>query len=219
MCTMKTLLDNIQTWLQEQADYDTGLALLEQTGFSGFVLNVLKKGADAYTRRRLATELTTWLNSRSEPVSPPAEPINVGTLPDPVRVYPAAIRELQQTAYSLMDERAELKAQLRALMTDPGAQPVRRDAAFRILAIGKQLDSLYAQIDFFEQYGYLAPSQEPEADQDDHARLMSVRTYVSRYRTKLKKPGLTPTQRQEAEKLLKDYEDEKKLLERKLAKS
>lgn len=228
---MSTLSEQVQAWLSEPGDYHTGLELLKKSGFSGFMLTILNRGDDAYTRTKLAAELTGWLNSRTEPAqeSPDGRhrPIDteigggvtsgtyVSTEQIP-RIFPVQVRQLQDRAYSLMDERSELKAKLRALMNDPEQQGVRRDAAFRILAIGKALDDIYAKIDFYEQYGYLPPEQEPAADQDDRARLMSVRTYVSRYRAKLKKPGLTADQRAETEELLKRYEDEKQLLERKL---
>lgn len=215
---MSTLAEQIQAWLSEPGDYHTGLELLKKSGFSGFMLTILNRGDDAYTRTKLAAELTGWLNSRTEPVTEPELPPATGKLPGEqiTRIFPVQVRQLQDRAYNLMDERTELKAKLRALMDDPDQQGIRRDAAFRILAIGKALDDIYAKIDFYEQSGYLPLDQDTPADQDDYARLMSVRTYVSRYRAKLKKPGLTADQRAEVMELLKKYEDEKAILDRKL---
>ncbi|RYC69760.1 hypothetical protein [Spirosoma sordidisoli] len=126
--------------------------------------------------------------------------------------------QLRKQAGQLLDERAELKAQLRARMDEGNSDALmaaRLPLALRVKAITRQLDDIYGQLDFLDQNGYLPLATDPAVEVDDRAALMNVRSYVSRYRAKLKK-DLTPEQRQSAVQLLQQYEAEKQRLELKL---
>lgn len=238
------MLDQINAWLNEPADYATGLALLKQTGYRGFLLTVLAMGEDAYTRSRLEAELRNYLtaptnvSSAAVIVAPnaPGQPVislaqvtqkgeesfaagqgTVLTLDDlRTMTTDGAVNELKQRSYALMDERAELKALIRATMDDPTTQDDRRGRAFRIKAITRELDEVFSHLDFHAQHGYLPLTEDPATVVDETAALMNARSYVSRYRAKLKRPNLTPEQRQSAEALLRQYEAEKNRLQLKL---
>lgn len=223
------LFERINAWLTAADDYEAGLALLRETGYSGFALTVLMMGEDAHNRKRLDDELRKWVMLNPQTRIPVTVALDYGVPDAKVIVVPAvkpasepmAVMDLRQRTYQLLDERAELKARIRARMDDEGAaaQGERRDWAFRIKAITRELDELYSQIDFYAQYGYLPPvATDPTVDVDDTAQLLNVRSYVSRYKAKLKKKNLTPEQRQSYQKLLTDYEHEKQRLELKLKK-
>lgn len=238
------LPNQINAWLTDPVDYDAGLLLLRQTGYrnggpTSFVLTVLAMGDDAYNRNRLETELRKWLRS-GDPAAP-SLPTNLDTdLPSAIQlskkptIAPVAAPEMSKISAKtdtqimgglmsrrgqLLDERADLKARIRAVMDDETRQTDRRDWAFRIKAVTRDLDELYSQLDFFDEYGYLPPSAaDPAVIVDDQTLLLNVRTYVSRYRAKVKK-AKTDAERQSAQILLDQYEVEKKRLETKLTKT
>ncbi|WP_128544075.1 hypothetical protein [Larkinella soli] len=203
------LEENVRTWLQQPQDYSAGLALVRQAGIlSFFTLRLLERGADAYTRSRLQQELTAWLVGR--PASTPVGKVTVA--------LPATedlLRPLEAESYQLMDERSELKAHLRATQEDDTALEARRLWAYRILAITRQLDELYSRMDFAREHGYL-PLENDEEEVSETQQLLNLRTYISRYQGKLRRPGLSPDQQQKYQALLDQYRAEKQRLERKL---
>ena len=231
------LSQRINAWLQSPDDYQVGLSLLRETGYADgptgrFTLTILSKGADAYNQNRLEVELRNWLVTQKDVlpiklISPAIAEVNSEPKPNTPKIVstaapaqePAGVHELRSRTYQLMDERAELKARLRAKMDDADAQEQRRDWAFRIKAITRELDEVFSQLDFFNEHGYLPHvAHDPAVAIDDTAALLNIRSYVSRYRAKLKKTNLTPEQRQSARQLLEQYEAEKNRLELKLNK-
>ena len=239
------LRESILSWLNASDNYQAGLALLRETGYSGFTLTILAMGEDAYNRTRLESELRAWLD-KSESISLPAgklagpgrafvelaklEPlvIEFSTKLAPVLaeipkkqtsgIEPAAVEDMRRQTYQLLDERSELKAILRAKMEEGNSEAImaeRLPKAIRIKQITRLLDELYARQDFYNQNGYL-PTSEAVVDQDDTVTLYNVRSYVSLYKGKLKKKNLTPEQRQNYQRLLDEYTQKKNHLEIKL---
>jgi hypothetical protein len=198
-----TLGKRIRNWLNDPADYAVGIALLRETGkVSAFLMGLLERSDDEWNRARLIQEL--------EPYAA-AEP---GTdAPETPTEKPAPVLALEGQAGRLMDERVELKAGLRALAENETAAERRRVMALRVLAIGRELDGVYGQLRFWQEYGYLPVERDPDVDADERATLLNVRTYVSRYKRKLGKLQPTSTAYAETEKLLKHYEAEKARLE------
>ena len=226
------LRESILSWLNASDNYQAGLALLRQTGYSGFTLTILAMGEDAYNRSRLESELRKWLEQQNivsvpslVPASTPEESIvSVVTefqasMPKiPSSAPPVAVLELRQQTYQLLDERTELKASLRAKMDEGNSEKAmseRLPKAIRIKQITRLLDELYSRQDFYKQNGYL-PTTEDVVDQDDTVTLYNVRSYVSLYKGKLKKKNLTPEQRQKYQQLLEEYSKQKTHLETKL---
>lgn len=228
--------DQINAWLLEPTDYAEGLQLLMATGRTGIVIKTLSMGEDAYTRNRLEAELQKWVaepqivlpigpatgSTAKQSIAPITLSLDYGiSNAQPVMSQveqDGKVTVIRDQTYDLLNERAELKARIRAFAGDDSKHEQRRDWAFRILSIGEQLDELYSRLDFFNQYGYMPPKDAPEANPDDTAALMNMRSYVSRYQAKLRKTNLTPKQRQSAEEKLKQYSDEKARLELKLIK-
>ncbi|KAB7728137.1 hypothetical protein F5984_20545 [Rudanella paleaurantiibacter] len=197
-------MNPIQHWLDTDGDYMEGLALLGSQ-VSPFLFACLSKGENTYNRNRLREELQKQI-----PVSDPAV---LPTTPADREVHrPAAVLQLEQEAQKLMNERVELKARLRARMDSPDADGRQADA-LRILAIGKELDSLFGKIGFWREHGYLPIDQSPDEAQEQVLTLMNVRTYVSRYRSLLKKLPADSPRRVEAQRLLAHYETEKQRIE------
>ncbi|MFD1143028.1 hypothetical protein ACFQ4C_18015 [Larkinella insperata] len=203
------LPDLIRAWLKNPQDYVAGLQLLEATGsLSSLNLRILSRGADSFTRPRLFELLQTWLAGQ---VPAPA-PVSA---PPPASVDATGlIAPLQQQIYRLMDERTELKARLRYRMYDVEAEAEedRRIWALRILAIIREVDELYSRIDFAQENGYLPSDKDPEETRDDRLSLMNVRTYISRYRKKLKQ-ATSDQEKDSCMQLLQHYEAERKRLE------
>lgn len=232
------LYNSVNAWLTSPDDYQDGLALLRETGYTGFSLTILLMGDDAYNRTRLEHELRKWLDGQknvlpivddiaSTPklntVQPDDQPIISlprKPKPEPKVAETDAVQAIRFRTYGLLDQRAEAKAALRAMESlgngdDACAQ--RLPYALSVKESTRQLDELYSQLDFFDQYGYLPPlATDPALVLDDRTTLLNARSYVSRYKAKLKKKGLTPEQRQTYTDLLHQYSEEKQRLERKL---
>ncbi|WP_234733240.1 hypothetical protein [Tellurirhabdus bombi] len=205
------LPQRIQAWLDDPEDYEAGLLLLKETGPSSFLMGILARGADTFTRAKLQDALQKALDSIPAPASDPTpqgetKPVNT-----------QAVTDLELAAFRLMDERGELKARIRARQDDDTAQELRRDWAFRILAIGTEIDDIYSRIAFFRQYGYFPPDKTAGVERDAQATLRNVTTYVSRYKGKLGKLKPNDPQYQPTLALLQRYQDEKRLLELQLS--
>ncbi len=206
MMTME-LRDGILAWISDAGSYERGLALLVQTGYSGVVLSVLQRGENSYTRSKLETCLADWLASNA-----PVARTVVSLQLTPVG---KKLNELQAQAFALMDQRGELKARIRAVADRDDAQGDRRDWAMGIKQLTRDIDAVYEQQDFLDEHGYLPPMtvQETATVTDDLATLMNVRTYISRYRSKLK-AAKTDQARANAQKMLEHYEAERDRLEK-----
>jgi hypothetical protein len=193
--------DAIREWVETGGSYARGLALLETRGGCGEVLlEVLRRGEDSYTLKKLTELLAT---------AGPSEGVvcaDVADVPSVPARSEMARRELQQQAYALMDERSDLKSRIRAVAEDEARQDDRRTWAFRIKALTRDIDTVYDRLAFLDAYGYL-PLDRPDLDTtpaDDRAALLNVRTYVSRYKKKVAE-AKTDAQRVAAEAKLDEY--------------
>lgn len=233
------LRQSIGAWLLNPDNYPAGLALLQQTGLTGFTMGILTKGEDAYTRTRLEAELRKWVEKQNNvlPPAPAAARLSEenSVVPDistkaPIipknqsrpDQEPDAVLQIRKQIYQLMDQRADSKASLRAmerLGNDDTACAARLPHALGVKRITRQIDELYSRLAFFETNGYLPPlASDAAVIVDDQTALLNARSYVSRYKAKLKKKTLTPEQRESAQKLLLQYTAEKQRLELKLSK-
>ncbi len=177
MTDTNELRGGVLAWLREGSDYLAGLALLKKTGVSSSVLlTVLERGENSFSARKIQEALGLWLEL------PSAEPVAVQAPSAPVR------QALLATAYGLMDRRSELKARIRALADVPDAQADRRDAAYGVKRLTREIDAVYEQVAFWDEHGYVPPAtvQEPTTVVADMTTLLNVRTYISRYRAKAK---------------------------------
>lgn len=201
-------MDAIAAWLKCPDDYFAGLELLKPHAASPFILNILSSGPDTFNSTKLYEELEKVLST--------LQAFNTKREVE----KPVGLQKKEINASELMDRRAELKAQLRLLAkpsdhwrpeTKQGNDNLleidRKGIAFEILRIGKQLDGIFAERDFYHEHGYL-PSGELDADDDPvhlQKRQGTLRTYVTRY----SKPGMN------ADKL-NQYKEELKIVDAKL---
>ncbi len=188
-------MDAIATWLNNPSDYFSGLELLKAHTGESFTIQILSSGPDNFNTPKLYAELEKLQNKADE-----AKQIRE-------EEKPLELKAKETNAGLLMDERAELKAQLRFLKDDAGATGARKSLAFRILDISKKLDLIFDEKEFYEQHGFV-PSGEIELDDDPvqlQKRQHTLRTYITRY----SKPG-------KSEEKLKEYQVELAIVDKKL---
>jgi hypothetical protein len=190
-------MDAIAAWLQDPHDYFSGLELLKSHLSGSFILNILSSGPDSFNTPKLYQEVEKIHNDHKARETKRENE------------KPADLLKKEESAEQLMDRRAEFKAQLRMLANSDAEQSRRKDIAFTILRIGKELDGIFLERNFYKEHGYL-PSGELEADDDPvqlTKRQRTLRTYVTRY----SKPGAN------ADKL-SAYIEELKIVDAKLDK-
>lgn len=194
-----TDLDKLTAWLDQPA-YNAGVLLYEKLLGEGFLLSMLKRGADDYNRKQLAKALT---QKHAELV----------TQAQAVRdSYPEPLLEQLGTGGLLMDERTILKERMRVLYNSGVSEsPELKEMAFRILSIKDELDRIYGRKHFFEQNGFLPDqaSAPPEAETpaDLLRRRNSVRTYVTKYKKQLE-TTYEPAEREKVQKKLTRFQAE-----------
>lgn len=234
-----TLTDRIAAWLTTDDDYNTGLSLLEESGYSGFTLGLLRRGENVYNRAKLVELLGKQQPAEqssavqlgpghASPGRASPGPTAVVETNDSSAIVPVpkpiddslstGIKALEQQRSQLFDERGELKAFIRATLDDDSDEAVerRRPWSLRIKAIGRAISEIYSRLHFAEQNGYLPLQTDPSVEIDDRAALLNARSYVSRYKRKTQDTSLTLEQRRNAQRLLDQYTLEKDRLEQKL---
>jgi len=169
---MKTI-DQLNDWLDKPV-YDQGVLLYEKLIGTGFVLSMLKSGADDYNRNTLTQALTA---KRDELATQQQEL---------TERYPEELTASLDVAGLLMDERTALKERLRMRLNEGVTDSVHhKDWAFRILEIRDELGAIYGRKEFFDQHGYLPDVASLDAEATPAQlmkRLLTVRTYVTRYK-------------------------------------
>lgn len=165
---------------------------------------MLERSDDPYNQRKLREELEALAAGlQAEAEKHLAE-------------QPAILDQEKDESVGLMDERGELKARLRFLVSDANAAGQRKDIAFRILDITRRLDDIFNTREFYAEHGYL-PSGKLELGDDPvtlKARQLTLRTYVCKY-GKTAKDGPVD-KREKAQEKLKQYSAELAIVEKKL---
>lgn len=164
----------IKLWLEDPDYYYEGVTLYEQHFPGSFLVQLFRMGEDEYNRSKLIAELTTLVQQQE----------TVAVIEKDA--YPTELRSDLEKAQSLMDERSDLKSQLRKSWRDGEPKENRQPIALRILAIKGELDHIYATEKYFKKMKSL-PKDDFDIDDEIAAlmkRLTTVRTYVSRYKNK-----------------------------------
>lgn len=213
-------------WLNNTSDYEKGLNILNSLGCDAFTFALLSSGADNFNRETLYSEISLKLannhisglgeNKSANQIA--TEIVTSKIIADikqeladkgAVPLDTSILDVIKNEQTKLMDERAELKAQLRYIAQDANKQVERKALAFAILEISEKLNIVEADKDFFLQFGYL-PSGLPEPEDnpvDLLKRQGTLRTYIVRY----SKPGKNP------DKLI-EYQEELAIVDAKLKK-
>lgn len=188
-----TLLEQLATWLDNRV-YEAGVVLYQDIFGPGFLLTMLKTGPDDYNRGKLTAALETHYEQLV------AEQQTI------VSSYPESLSDEIEHSKLFMDERTAIKERMRVLYEQgitSGDQ--LKDCVFRILRIGDQLSDIYGRKDFFHQYGYMPDQPEDEAPMSETElvkRLLTVRTYVTKYKKRVDQaPSDSPDRKKLADKL------------------
>ena len=86
-----------------------------------------------------------------------------------------------------------------------------KDWAYRILDIRDELDKIYGRKDFFDQYGYLPEAASLDAEATPAQlmkRMLTVRTYVTRYKTIVNRLPIGDAKYETNRQLLRRYTSE-----------
>lgn len=167
-------INDIKLWLEDPEYYYDGVKLYEKYCLGSFLSTLFRMGEDDYNRSKLITELTALVQQQEK-----VEVVQKDT-------YPKELRTELEKAQSLMDERSDLKSQLRKSWRDGEPKEKRQPMALRILAIKGEIDHIYATEKYFKKMKSL-PKDDFDIDDEIAAlmkRLTTVRTYVSRYKNK-----------------------------------
>lgn len=171
-------MEEIRTWLEDSTYYWKGVELYKKYGSGGFLATMLAQGEDDYNRTKLHEELSKFVEAHEEKVVVEKQQ------------YPEALQSDLLKAQSLMDERADLKAQLRRSWRMGEAAKERAPLALRMLGIKTEIDHIYSTEKYYNTMKAL-PKDDFDIE-DEVAALMkrrsTVRTYVSRYRNKPDSP-------------------------------
>ncbi|QJD79533.1 hypothetical protein [Spirosoma rhododendri] len=203
-----TLLEQLAAWLDNRV-YDVGVLLYQQIHGDGFMLSMLKGGADDYNRKKLTDALQTHHDQLSA-----AETALVES-------YPESLTGDLERGKILMDERTALKERMR-YMADQGitkGEDLKR-LAYRVLTIRDDLGTIYGRKEFFRQHGYMpdAPAVDPAITEAAlMKRLLSVRTYISKETRRLAQLTADDPKRPKYEQKLRAFTSEAEQLKQQLA--
>lgn len=219
-------MDSIRNWFNGSQHYGIGVALYQVHGKDSALKEALKQGESPYRRRRLTEALKlildATLTAESIPTSAakaqetkPAVPTTPTKSADThSHTQPEHDKDPYYTKWNpLFKEKQHLRSRLDMVETDEE----RGAMAFRVLELEREIKNYWDLRDYFLKNGVHKPevTGQPEQVTDHNAltgRLMTVRTYISKAKGKLKK---NPNDFK-ATTRLKEYQDELELLESKL---
>jgi len=154
---------DIQNWLNDNRDYQAGLVLLQKHGKTGFIINLLQKGPDAYNTPRMLVELQKLAESRPPltiVVGQPDEKVAIKTVSEP------ATSNSAPRSY-VPDQNLEKKLRINALLKNLWKELTHLHGQLSVLPEGEKLhetaaliltknlkrQDLWDQLHYFEQNG------------------------------------------------------------------
>jgi hypothetical protein len=212
--------EDIASWLDsDDRDWDRGLALFSAFGTNKNMLRVLAaRGRSQKTLNDLSYELSKIAGHRTvlrvAEASSISRPVKhamteTGEQPDPI------LEDLNSRKNSIFKEYVLLFHQLEFV-----SKTQRGFHALRILSMWDEIRSLWDQIDYYVKFKVLPPKpgKNPQEETDQVAgmrRLLTLRTYITRYEKKILS-CTTEKARMKWQHKLDEYQVEKMDLERKL---
>lgn len=165
---MDTLKEYINTH-----DYDMGVRLYQELIGEDSLYQLLVKRQNTFTESKLLTKLTEKYESIQQGNKKEGK-VKGNTVP--VEIF-----KLREKAQELMNERAELKANLRIQYFRKLDEPQNRSKqVFRIKAIRSELDRVFEVLNYYNLKGVLLPTANVEVE-DPRKELLNLRTYVTKY--------------------------------------
>ena len=224
--------EEILTWLKGSLDYETGVVLYEKYGTS-FSLKRLHRmnGNTKSTMLSITYELSGLVKN-----APPPRRVNIpihSPAPVPVRPQPkiTPVKEgrrpntpevdaLKEEVIGLLKIRDQLHATLEHVKKTQRAKDAKM-----IQVISEDIARIYDRLDHYEKHGVLPgkaiPAGAKKVIEMTEVELIkrqdNLRTYLSRYKRKLKSVK-TPAKRQEYRQLLDKYQLELNDVEKRLTK-
>lgn len=190
------IASRIAVWLTKP-DYSQGLRIYFEQHGETVLYKMLVLSQNSFNVKKLTEQLRADLDRINAQIA------------EQLANEPEAISELRKKTGALMDERTALKAQLRVL----DDKAVRYPKAVRILAIGEELNRLFAQIEFFYTNNVLwEPETEGKTDEEIQQEYLNLRTYISRARSRLQ-TAVLPADKTALEKKLNELEEKKRHME------
>lgn len=167
-------MEEIISWLEAPTYYYEVVKLYKKHGAGGFLVTLFETGEDDYNREKLEAELRKIVAQHTKAVE------------EQRTAYPEALQTELEKAQELMDERADLKAQLRRSWRRGESAKEREAMTLRVLEIKAEIDHVYATEKYYTKMKAM-PADDFDSE-DEIAELMrrrnTVRTYVSRYKDK-----------------------------------
>jgi hypothetical protein len=192
----------IDAWIKSERDYSEGCKLFKQYGESTFLNNLFASGDDEYNRDRLIRELRKlsedFVTSVQRPISkqviipggislfpaasftsysePVLKPVDTSKLPEELQIL--SIKKGQ-----LYKEACHLHTRLEFVASDEE----RMRNANRIVKIFEEMQLIWNEIDYFQEYGVIRPKTGKNLEDLSPIQLMKRKNSVRTYITKIKK--------------------------------
>lgn len=201
----------IAKWLNGSRDYNTGIELLEKIGGDPFMLSILKKGNNSYSRSKLEKELRSFL-----PAEKPSEnssthspgPSDQSTDPIPTRSPMDNVPESDASDQSLPKEILSKKIERQRMyrendyMKNSLSHADKKTKTAYCLAIVENamaIQKIWKEIDHFEATGTVIDLHERliKAPKDIHLQIANARSNLS----KAKRRGKPELEKKWKEKL------------------
>jgi len=224
---MDVKIENITAWLDSQEkDFEQGLALLAAFSPRNNQVRVLKaRGSSAKSLKTLAYELGKISKSRSRgslgrstSKQKPASIARKSEKPSGVnpedKTDDPVLDDLMQKKNKIFKDYVAIFHQLEFMK-----KPQRMLAALHSLRMWDEIRDLWKQIDYYKLYRQILPVKGKKKDAGDQVslmrRLLTLRTYITRYERKLASV-MTGKSRDKWQRKLDEFNLEKVDLERKL---
>lgn len=218
-------MEAIANWLKSK-DYQEGVSLYQLHGSSDFLKEIFEAGEGDYTRQKLEEELILLLhkdfkgfrtipsqekeitilsapdvNLSAHPINDSAQPVRASAQPIEVPKQPSNQGNIQYL--KLIRRRNDLNRQITRNMAllDASTSKARRfETAKQIKSLDRAKRVVWAEIDYFDEYGFIMPiALKPEIKTDELQRL-----YVQIYKAEKRLEKTEVRNREKTEKLLQE---------------
>jgi hypothetical protein len=195
-------MQDIQTWLSGNQDFETGAKLYIKYGHNSFFKNLLEAGPTPYNETKLVSELQNLA-----PVTPAInqEPKALEPVQEPKPIIKPVVNEAEHLKYiQLKDHVQTLYRQLdrnQAMLDLSEKQQILFDTARQIISLRKKIVDTWAIINFYEENGYFY--KEPiKKEFTVKEQIQHLRASISKAKQRLSKPNCLD--REKTEQLIID---------------
>lgn len=192
-------MNSIREWLNGSQNYDVGVALFQCYGDNPDMTEMFLQGHSEYRQARLLSALEKLYASGDHiEIELPGQPEPVAVFTPPSPMPEASTKPKTDPYYAnwnpIFKEMQHLRSQLRLIPTDEE----RGKVANRILDLEQECNYWWERRDYYLETGQHMPEDnrhrpDPHTNQNElQKRLLTVRTYVTRYEKKIEEQGNKP---------------------------